>query len=49
MFDAGGRVDSREAESLIGWWREAGVDTLVQEAPRDWLERTLKTGLQEEE
>ncbi|NNM76265.1 uracil-DNA glycosylase [Sphingomonas sp. ID1715] len=23
--------------SLIAWWREAGVDTLVEDAPRDWL------------
>ena len=26
-----------EAESLLGWWRDAGVDTAVQEEPRDWL------------
>jgi DNA polymerase len=26
-----------EAESLIGWWRDAGVDTLIDEEPRDWL------------
>lgn len=25
------------ALSAIGWWLEAGVDTLVDEAPRDWL------------
>ena len=23
--------------SLMGWWAEAGVDTLIDEAPRDWL------------
>jgi DNA polymerase len=23
--------------SLIAWWREAGVDTLVEDTPRDWL------------
>lgn len=23
--------------SALDWWREAGVDTLVQEEPRDWL------------
>lgn len=23
--------------SLLGWWETAGVDTLVDEAPRDWL------------
>jgi DNA polymerase len=25
------------AESALSWWTEAGVDTLVDEAPRDWL------------
>lgn len=25
------------AESLVRWWRDAGVDTLVEEAPREWL------------
>jgi uracil-DNA glycosylase family 4 len=23
--------------SALGWWREAGVDTLVDDTPRDWL------------
>jgi DNA polymerase len=26
-----------EAESALSWWAEAGVDTLVDEHPRDWL------------
>ncbi|RST31038.1 uracil-DNA glycosylase [Sphingomonas ginkgonis] len=26
-----------EAASLLGWWLEAGVDCLVDEAPRQWL------------
>lgn len=25
------------AESALSWWHEAGVDTLVGECPRDWL------------
>ena len=25
------------AESTLDWWHEAGVDTLVDEAPRDWF------------
>lgn len=25
--------------SAIEWWRDAGVDTLVEDAPRDWLAR----------
>ena len=26
-----------EAESLIGWWRDAGLDVLIDEEPRNWL------------
>jgi uracil-DNA glycosylase len=26
-----------EARSALGWWLEAGVDTAVQEEPRNWL------------
>jgi len=26
-----------QAASALDWWREAGVDTLVGETPRDWL------------
>jgi DNA polymerase len=29
--------DRAAAASLIRWWQDAGVDTLVEEAPRDWL------------
>jgi len=25
------------AASALGWWRDAGVDTIVAEAPRNWL------------
>ena len=25
------------ASSLISWWRDAGVDTLIDETPRNWL------------
>jgi DNA polymerase len=33
----------REAvASLIGWWREAGVDTLVDDEPRNWLAPALE-------
>lgn len=27
----------RVAASALDWWRDAGVDTLVDEAPRNWL------------
>ncbi|MFL6844682.1 MAG: uracil-DNA glycosylase family protein [Allosphingosinicella sp.] len=29
-----------DAASVLQWWSEAGVDTLVEEAPRDWLRPT---------
>jgi uracil-DNA glycosylase len=33
-------ITEREAAaSLIRWWRDAGVDTLVEDEPRDWLAR----------
>lgn len=28
---------SGRAASALGWWQEAGVDTIVGEEPRDWL------------
>jgi uracil-DNA glycosylase len=28
-----------EAASALEWWRDAGVDTLVEDEPRDWLAR----------
>lgn len=37
-MEAGAEImDALTAQSLLGWWRDAGVDTLVDEAPRDWL------------
>ena len=30
-------IDRSAADSLIGWWLEAGVDGAVSESPRDWL------------
>ena len=30
-------VSAADAASLLSWWEEAGVDTLVGEEPRDWL------------
>lgn len=36
----GGTVDSMtvaEARSALAWWLECGVDTVIQEQPRDWL------------
>ena len=31
------KIDPALAASLLNWWREAGVDTLIDENPRDWL------------
>lgn len=31
------------AISTLDWWREAGVDVLVDESPRDWLARPAPT------
>jgi DNA polymerase len=33
------------AESLLQWWSDAGVDCLVDEAPRDWLRPTAAATL----
>lgn len=30
---------ARQAASTLQWWHDAGVDVLVDEAPRDWLAR----------
>lgn len=32
-------IDRSAADSLIGWWLDAGVDGAVSETPRDWLGR----------
>jgi len=32
-----GTLDFDEAQSAIDWWLTAGVDTLIDETPRDWL------------
>jgi DNA polymerase len=35
-------VSAADAASLLSWWEEAGVDTIVGEAPRDWLRPASK-------
>lgn len=37
-------IDARAVESLIGWWREAGVDVAVGEEPRGWLRSDAPAG-----
>jgi DNA polymerase len=29
--------DSAQAASVLDWWHDAGVDLLVEDAPRDWM------------
>jgi DNA polymerase len=31
-----------DAASVLAWWADAGVDTLIDEAPRDWLRPQAK-------
>lgn len=31
------KIDALVGASTLDWWREAGVDVLVDEAPRNWL------------
>lgn len=38
-------IDRAAADSLIGWWLEAGVDAPVGEDPRDWLRRAESQAL----
>ena len=32
-----GKIDAREAAAALSWWLDAGVDSALTEAPRDWL------------
>jgi uracil-DNA glycosylase family 4 len=36
-------MTSNWAASALDWWQEAGVDTIVGEEPRDWLDPKAKT------
>lgn len=39
-----GATDWRaEAASALNWWRDAGVDVLVEDDPRDWTARPVAT------
>ena len=40
------QVDREAAANLVRWWRDAGVDTLVDDAPRDWLARPARPVVQ---
>lgn len=40
MGGTGIAIDRREAASALRWWLEMGVDTAVQEKPRNWFDRS---------
>jgi uracil-DNA glycosylase len=40
MLDIAISFAARDAASLIGWWQEMGVDSLIDEVPVPWLERS---------
>jgi uracil-DNA glycosylase family 4 len=35
-------ITAADAASLLAWWADAGVDTLIEESPRDWLRPAAK-------
>ncbi len=39
MLDPAISFAARDAASLISWWQEMGVDSLIDEVPVPWLER----------
>jgi DNA polymerase len=41
------QYSAAEAESLLSWWSDAGVDTIVGEQPRDWLRPTPRSEARE--
>jgi DNA polymerase len=41
MGGTGIAIDRREAASALRWWLECGVDIAIQDAPRNWFERSL--------
>ncbi|MFP5457020.1 uracil-DNA glycosylase family protein [Rhizorhabdus sp.] len=50
MVFGGNHASAAELASLMGWWRDAGLDVLAADEPRDWLapverpaERTANT------
>jgi len=38
MGGSGPQIDGAEATSVLEWWIESGVDVLVDERPRNWLQ-----------
>lgn len=42
MGGLGPQIDGAEALSVLEWWLESGVDVLVDERPRNWLQEKQK-------
>lgn len=42
MERGGGPYSHAAAASALQWWADAGVDVMVDEAPRDWLRAPIK-------
>ncbi|MGP1283198.1 MAG: uracil-DNA glycosylase family protein [Parasphingopyxis sp.] len=40
----GCKAINNDADNLVRWWREAGVDTIVADEPRSWLEEAKLPG-----
>jgi uracil-DNA glycosylase len=43
MSDVDAQIHPRDVSSLLRWWQEAGVDTLIDEAPMPWMQRGAAT------
>jgi len=48
MGGLGPQIDGAEALSALEWWLEAGVDAVVDERPRNWLQEKQKPGREPE-
>jgi uracil-DNA glycosylase family 4 len=44
-MERGDPFSAADAASLLGWWSDAGIDTIVGEEPRDWLRPAPKPAL----
>lgn len=48
MLEAANPVQSELLASTLAWWADAGVDAIVDEAPRGWLKRTAEPVIERE-
>ncbi len=45
MHNIATAIPVENVASLIGWWRDAGVDTLIDDVPTPWLDRNKRVGV----